>query len=120
METSSTPPAVTFAGPTNDEKMLAMLAHLITFMSSFIGPLVIYLVKKDESAFVADQAKEVLNFHLSVLIYFAVAFVSLFLFIGIVLLPALGIFVFVVTIVGAIRSYEGKAYRYPLCIRFID
>lgn len=99
--------------------MLAMLAHLITFISSFIGPLVIYLVKKDESAFIADQAKEVLNFHLSALIYFFAAFLSLFVFIGFVLLPAVGVFVFVVTIIGAIRAYEGNMYRYPLCIRFI-
>lgn len=120
METPSTPPALAIAGPTDDEKMIGMLAHLITFMSSFIGPLVIYLVKKDESAFIGDQAKEVLNFHLSVLIYFAIAFVSLFLVVGFFLLPALGVFVFVVTIVGAIRAYEGKAYRYPLCIRFIS
>ena len=107
-------------GPTNDEKTIAMFAHLITFMSSFIGPLVIYLVKKDESAFIADQAKEVLNFHLSVLIYFAVAFASLFLVVGLVVLPALGLFVFIVTVIGALRAYEGKAYRYPLCIRFIS
>ena len=97
-----------------------MLAHLITFVSSFIGPLVIYLVKKDESAFAADQAKEVLNFHLSVLIYAVAAFLSVFLLIGFILLPALGVFVFVVTIMGAIRAYEGNAYRYPLCIRFIN
>lgn len=100
--------------------MLAMLAHLITFVSSFIGPLVIYLVKKDESKFVGDQAKEVLNFHLSVLIYAIVAGLSILLLIGFVLLPALGVFVFVVTIVGAIRAYEGNMYRYPLCIRFIS
>ena len=119
MENPPAPPAISASVPTNDEKMLAMLAHLITFVSSFIGPLVIYLVKKDESAFVADQAKEVLNFHLSVLIYLAVAFLSLFVLIGFVLLPALGVFVFVVTIIGAIRAYEGNMYRYPLCIRFI-
>ena len=120
METSSAPPAIPASVPTNDEKTIAMLAHLITFVSSFIGPLVIYLVKKDESAFVADQAKEVLNFHLSVLIYAVAAFLSVFLLIGFVLLPALGVFVFVVTIMGAIRAYEGNAYRYPLCIRFIN
>ena len=96
-----------------------MLAHLITFVSSFIGPLVIWLLKKDESAFVADHAKEVLNFHLSVLIYAAAAFVSVFVLVGFVLVPALAIFVFVVTIIGAIRANEGKIYRYPLCIRFI-
>jgi uncharacterized Tic20 family protein len=105
--------------PTNEERTVATLAHLITFISSFIGPLVIYLVKKDESAFVADQAKEVLNFHFSALIYAVVAFLSCFIVIGFVLLPALGIFVFIVTIIGAIRANEGTAYRYPLCIRFL-
>ena len=96
-----------------------MLAHLITFVSSFIGPLVIYIVKKDESAFVADQAKEVLNFHISMLIYAIVAALSVLIVIGVVLLPALGVFFLIVTIIGAIRAYEGTAYRYPLCIRFI-
>lgn len=115
----STPPAVVPVAPTNEERTVAMLAHLITFMSSFIGPLVIYLVKKDESAFVGDQAKEVLNFHLSVLIYAVVAFLSCFILLGFVLVPALGVFVFVATILGAIRAYEGMPFRSPLCIRFL-
>ena len=105
--------------PSSEERNIATLAHLITFVSSFIGPLVIYLVKKDESAYVAAPAKEVLNFHLSVLIYAAIAFVSCFLLIGFVLVPALGIFVLVVTIMGALSAYEGKNFRYPLCIRFL-
>lgn len=124
METPSTPPAIPASLPTDEEKMIGMLAHLITFVSSFIGPLVIYLVKKDESAFVRDQTKEVLNFHLSLLIYIAGVAMSFFLLIGFVLIPilipALGIFAFVVTIIGALRAYEGTAYRYPLCIRFIS
>lgn len=102
-----------------EDRLVAMLAHLITFMSSFIGPLVIYLVKKDESPFVADHAKEVLNFHISVLIYAIVSFFSMLILIGFLLLPALGVFVLVVTIIGAIRAYDGKFYRYPLCIRFV-
>ena len=117
MEQTSEPPAI---APTKDERLIAMLAHLITFVSSFIGPLIIYLVKKDESAFVADQAKEVLNFHISVLIYVIVGVLSMLVLIGFVLLPALGVFVLVVTILGAIRAYEGTAYRYQLCIRFIS
>ena len=114
-----TPPAVIPGAPTNEERTVAMLAHLITFMSSFIGPLVIYLVKKDESAFVGDQAKEVLNFHLSVLIYAVVGFLSCFILIGFALLPALGVFVLVTTIMGALAAYEGRPFRYPLCIRFL-
>ena len=112
-------PTVLPGEPTSEERTVAMLAHLITFMSSFIGPLVIYLVKKDESAFVGDQAKEVLNFHFSVLIYAVAGFLSCFILIGFVLLPALGVFVLVATILGAIRAYEGKPFRYPLCIRFL-
>jgi uncharacterized protein len=112
-------PATVTGQPTSEERMVAMLAHLITFVSSFIGPLVIYLVKKDESAFVGDQAKEVLNFHLSVLIYLIAGVLSCFVLIGFVLLPALGVFVLVVTIMGAIAAYDGKAFRYPLCIRFL-
>jgi uncharacterized Tic20 family protein len=115
----STSPAVLPTTPTTEERTVAMLAHLITFMSSFIGPLVIYLVKKDESAFVGEQAKEVLNFHLSVLIYAVVAVLSCFVLIGFALVPALGVFVLVTTIMGAISAYEGKPFRYPLCIRFL-
>ena len=121
METSLPPsPAPGPVAQSNEDKTIAMLAHLITFVSSFIGPLIIYLVKKDESAFVAAHAKEVLNFHLSVLIYAVIAFISIIILIGAFLLPALGIFVFIVTIIGAIRAYEGGMYRYPLCIRFIS
>jgi uncharacterized Tic20 family protein len=113
------PPSVPSVEPTSEERTIAMLAHLITFVSSFVGPLVIYLVKKDESAFVGDQAKEVLNFHLTVLIYAVIAFLSCFVLIGILLVPALAVFVLVTTILGAIRAYEGKPFRYPLCIRFL-
>ena len=113
------PPTTLPGAPTPEERTVAMLAHLITFVSSFLSPLVIYLVKKDESAFVADQAKEVLNFHFSALIYAIVAALSCFILIGFVLVPALAVFFFVVTIVGAVRAYEGTMFRYPLCIRFL-
>jgi uncharacterized Tic20 family protein len=115
---ASTIPAARPGEPTSEERTVAMLAHLITFMSSFIGPLVIYLVKKDESVFIAEQAKEVLNFHLSVVIYAVLGVLSCFIFIGFVLLPALGVFVFIVTILGALSAYGGNRFRYPLCIRF--
>jgi uncharacterized Tic20 family protein len=105
------------AVPTSEERTVAMIAHLITFMSSFIGPLVIYLVKKDESDFIGDQAKEVLNFHFSVLIYAVAAALSCFIFIGFLLVPALGVFVLVATVLGALSAYDGKRFRYPLCIR---
>jgi len=109
----------------------AMLAHLSAFAGlivgfSFVGPLIVYLVKKDEDAFVADQAREALNFNLSALLYLTlggiVTFILIILIIGLLLIPvfllaAVGWLVLVV--VGAVQANKGEAYRYPLTIRFI-
>ena len=54
--------------PTSDERVLAILAHALTFVSNIIAPLIIYLLKKDDSQYVAEQAKESLNFQLTVLL----------------------------------------------------
>lgn len=106
--------------PTSDEKNIALLAHLGTLIGGFIVPLVIYLVKKDESTFITENAKESLNFQISLLIYFIVSGFLFLIFIGFFLMLALGLFSFIVLILAAIASSEGKIYRYPLCIRFIQ
>lgn len=102
--------------PTSDEKTLGLLAHVITFISTFIGPLIIYLVKKDESDFVASHAKESLNFQITMALASIVLIITL---IGIFLLWIVGIIVLVFVIIATIRASEGKLYRYPLTIRFI-
>lgn len=102
--------------PTGDEKTMAMLSHLITFVSSFLGPLIIYLVKKDESKFVAEHAKESLNFQITLFIAGVIMFISI---IGILFLWALGILGVVLAIVAGIKANEGKAYRYPISLRLI-
>jgi uncharacterized Tic20 family protein len=105
--------------PTRDERTLALLAHILTFVSSFIIPLVIYLVKKDESNFVAEHAKESLNFQITLVILFAICFVLMFVVIGIFLMGALGVVSFILVIVATIRASEGKMYRYPFTLRLI-
>lgn len=102
--------------PSSDEKTLALLSHVITFVSNFIAPLIIYVIKKDESAFVTAHAKESLNFQLTILLAVIVLFVSI---VGILLLWVVGIYAFVLVIIATIRASEGKLYRYPLTIRFI-
>jgi uncharacterized Tic20 family protein len=109
-----------------------MLAHLSAFAGlivgfSFLGPLVVYLIKKDEDAFVADQAREALNFNLSALLYFAVAsvltFVLLLVIVGLLFIPlllAMGVAWVVLVIVAAVAANRGQAYRYPLTIRFVS
>ena len=104
---------------TQDEKTLAVLAHVLGFFGSFLVPLVIYLVKKDESPFVREHAKEALNFHISMAIYFIISLILVLVIVGILGLIFLGTFSLVVSIVAAIKALDGKPYRYPLCIRFI-
>jgi uncharacterized Tic20 family protein len=113
-----------------DERTWAMLAHLSSFLGylvggvgGIIGPLVVWLIKKDEAPFVADQARESLNFQLSLLLYTVALVASCFLLIGFVLIwfavPFLAILGLVLPIVGGVKANEGHAYRYPMTIRFI-
>ena len=102
--------------PTSDEKTMALLAHVLTFVFPILAPLVIYLVKKDESSFVAYHAKESLNFQITLLIICFVLFITI---VGILLLWLVGIAALVLVIVATIRAAEGRLYRYPFTIRLI-
>lgn len=103
-----------------------MLCHLTSLsallgipMGNIIGPLVVWLIKKEEFPFVDDQGKESLNFQLSFLLYYIISGLLVFLLIGILLLPALAILNFVLVIIASIKANEGVFYRYPFTIRFI-
>jgi uncharacterized Tic20 family protein len=102
-----------------------MLAHLSALFGliiglNWLGPLIVYLVKKDEHPFIADQSREALNFNLSVFIYVLVSVVLIFIVIGFLLLPAIGIAWLILTIIAGVRSNNGEAYRYPLSIKFVS
>jgi uncharacterized Tic20 family protein len=102
--------------PTSDERTLAILCHVLAIFFWIIPPLIIYLIKKDESKFVAEHAKESLNFQLTVSIIFIVLFISI---IGIFLLWILGVLELVLIIVAAVKASESKLYRYPFALRLI-
>jgi uncharacterized Tic20 family protein len=103
-----------------NDKLLAILCHISLFLGvGFILPLIVYLVKRGESALVAAHAKEVLNFHISLLIYSICAIPLVFVLIGIPMIMALGLMAFICAIVAAIQASEGGFYFYPLTIRFI-
>ena len=111
-ETPATP-------PTPDEKTMGILSHILSLVGWFIAPLIIYLVKKDESAYVREQAKESLNFQLTVLICYIVSWFLIFIFIGIILIIILGIADLILVILATIKASEGKLYRYPVNFRLI-
>jgi len=102
-----------------DERTMAMLAHLLAIFTGFLGPLIIWLVKKEDSAFVDDQGKEALNFQLTILIAWFAAGLLTFVLVGCILLPAIWVLDLVFCIMGATKASKGIRYRYPLNIRFI-
>ena len=105
--------------PTQDEKNVALLSHVLTLLVWFIAPLVIYLVKKDESDYIREHAVESLNFQLSLTIYMIACIPLILLVVGIFMMIGLSIMALVVVIIASIKASEGKHYRYPLTIRFI-
>lgn len=98
---------------------LAALAGYVIPFGSIIGPLVVWLIKKDQMPFVNDQGKESLNFQITVVIAMIVSGVLMFVLIGFLLLAAVAIADLVFVIIAAIQANKGVAYRYPYTIRFI-
>ncbi|MBM7584200.1 putative Tic20 family protein [Bacillus pakistanensis] len=105
--------------PTKDERLLAAVIYIISFFTVFIGPIIIWLVKKDDSEFIDYHGKEYLNFLISYFVYGTVCWILTIVLIGFVLLPVVGILVFIFTILGAIKAYEGEHYRIPTIFRLI-
>ncbi|WP_407272968.1 DUF4870 domain-containing protein [Radiobacillus sp. PE A8.2] len=105
--------------PSNDEKLFAMLIYLLNLPFPIIGPLIIWLIKREESSFVDYHGKECCNLIISYTIYTAVASISILLLIGFVLLPLVGLLLFIFNIIAAVKAYGGEKYRIPLVIHFI-
>jgi uncharacterized protein len=127
-ETRETPgPDTTSAGdrPSKDARLWAMIAHLSAFagyvipFGNFIGPLVIWQVKKDEHPFAGEQGKEALNFQITVTLAILVCIPLMFVCIGIPLAMAVGVADLVFIIIAAIKANEGVAYRYPFTLRLV-
>lgn len=102
---------------TEGERTWGMLTHLAGFLPfPILAPLIVWLVKRDESPFLDDHGREALNFQISIWLY---GLIATFTCVGIVLLPILGIVNVVCMIVMATRAYAGEYIRYPMTIRFV-
>ncbi|MFZ0161565.1 MAG: DUF4870 domain-containing protein [Kineosporiaceae bacterium] len=119
---SSTRPMPLAASTT--ERNWAVGAHLSGFIAAwlalgFLGPLTVLLVAGNSSAYVRRHAIEAVNFNLSVLIYAAVSTALLFVLVGFLLLPLVGLLYAVASVLGAVAASRGAEFRYPLSIRFL-
>lgn len=106
----------TVYNPTSDERTMAILSHILTLLFPILAPLIIYLVKKDDSPYAAEHAKESLNFQITM----ALACIALAItIIGLLLIWVVGLFALVCVIIATIKASENKMYRYPLTWRLI-
>ncbi|MDX1936778.1 MAG: DUF4870 domain-containing protein [Flavihumibacter sp.] len=105
--------------PTQDEKTMGMLSHLLAIIFPILAPLIIYLVKKDESDFVKKNAAESLNFQITSAIIIFIGIVTSIILIGVLILFVWALVWIVLIVIATIRSSEGKIYRYPINIRLI-
>ena len=104
---------------TESERMLAVLSHALTLIAWIFAPLVIYLLKRDESLFVREHAKESLNFQLTLIVAYCVGFLLMIVLIGFLILALIGVVQLVLVIVASIKAADNQLYRYPFTIRFI-
>lgn len=104
--------------------MLVHVAALATFIlpvaGNIIGPLIIYLIKKDEHEFVKEQGKEVLNFQITWSIIFFISIILITVGIGVLLRIGFGIAWLVLVIVASVSAGNGTSYHYPFTIRFLQ
>ena len=106
--------------PSSDDKNIATVTHLGGTVFSFVPGLLVWILKKEDSAYLADQAKEALNFQITILIASFVAAILMWLLIGFILIPIVWLLNIVFCIVAAISTSKGETYRYPFCLRLIN
>ena len=117
MEYQIEPPRI---GLTGSDRIWIVLSHLSPLLGvPFLLPLVVYLVMRNESPIVANNAREALNFHISLIIYVALCFPLTLILIGIPLLFVISIGSLILSIVAAVKGSDGVEYHYPACIRLI-
>lgn len=103
-----------------NDKNIAVLTHLGGIFFSFLPGLIVWLLKKDNSAYVGEQAREALNFQISVLLAYVVSYILMILLIGFVLLAVVWLANIILCITAAIKASKGEEYRYPFTLRLIN
>ncbi|MFC4386913.1 DUF4870 domain-containing protein [Gracilibacillus marinus] len=103
----------------SDERLFAMLLYVLSLFFPVLAPLLIWLLKRDQSDFIDYHGKEYFNFLISFTIYGIISGILVIILIGFVLLGIISILLLVFTIIAAVKAYQGERYRIPMVIRFI-
>jgi len=122
-DTATAPPPPPSGAPAQEDRTMALITHLLGIITCFVGPLIIWLINKDNAgkSFVNDQAKEALNFQITIVIAYVVASIAAVITLG--LLSFLPLLVWlanlILCILAGVKANEGVAYRYPFALRLI-
>lgn len=110
------------APASSEDRTLAMLTHLSGILFGFIVPLIIWLINKDNAAkaWISAQAKEALNFQITILIAMVISWVLIFILIGGLLIPLVWLANLIFCILAAVKTNAGEDYRYPFALRLIN
>jgi uncharacterized Tic20 family protein len=103
-----------------DEKNIVVLTHIGGTIFSFIPALIVWLLKKDDSPYIADQAREALNFQITVLIAQVISSILIVILIGFVLMGIIWLANILLCIIAAVAASKGEYYRYPFALRLIN
>lgn len=106
--------------PSNDDKNIATITHLGGTIFSFIPALIVWVLKKDDSEYIAAQAKEALNFQITVLLAQFIAGLLAIILIGFLFMAIIWLANIVLCVIAAISTSKGEAYRYPFSLRLIN
>jgi uncharacterized Tic20 family protein len=104
----------------NDDKNIATVTHLGGTIFSFVPSLIVWILKKDESEYIADQAKEALNFQITMVLAYMLASILSWVIIGLIFFPIIWVLNIVFCIIAAISTSKGETYRYPFVMRLIN
>lgn len=109
-----------------EERNWAMIGHLsslsglIVPLGNIIGPLIVWLVKKDTMPFAGEQAREALNFNITMTIAMVVSGILMLVLIGFLLVAIVGLAWLVLTIMAAVAASKGESFRYPFTLRLVS
>ena len=101
----------------SDSQTLAVLTHVLGLLTGFVGPLIILLVSKDKS--IRRHVNNALNWQLSLIIYYIISFILIFVFIGIAFIIVLAVINMVFCIMAAVKASNGEYWKYPFSITFL-
>ena len=114
-----TTPGLPATSSADSDKLMVIASHLGGIFFGFIPALIVFLIRKDSPGWVLDNAREALNWQITVLIAALVCVILMFVLIGVVLIWILMLTNLVLCILATVKASGGQAYRYPFCLHLL-